>query len=76
MELGQGLLGPAVSAEGRKQFEAALADINKGNFAIIKGPLKDNTGKEVVAAGQVYPETAIELESMNYLLEGVVGSTS
>jgi simple sugar transport system substrate-binding protein len=30
----------------------------------------------VVAAGTAYPETAIELESMNYLVEGVVGSTS
>ena len=69
-------LGPAVTPAARKQFEAAHAEIMKGNFAIIKGPLKDNKGKMVVPAGKIYPEDAIELESMNYLLEGVIGSTS
>ncbi len=39
-------------------------------------PLKDNKGNEIVAAGQSYPETAIELERMDYLVEGVVGSTA
>jgi len=69
-------LGPAVSADARKQFEATLAAINQGNFAIIKGPLKDNKGQVAVADGKTYPETAIELESMNYLIDGVIGSTS
>jgi simple sugar transport system substrate-binding protein len=69
-------LGPAVTPEAKSQFEAALAEIDKGKFAIIKGPMKDNKGNEVVAAGEEYPEDAIELESMNYLLDGVVGSTS
>jgi basic membrane protein A len=69
-------LGPGVNAEGRKQFEATLAEMMKGGFSVIKGPLKDNKGKEVVAAGTAYPETAIELESMDYLVDGVIGSTS
>jgi simple sugar transport system substrate-binding protein len=69
-------LGPAVSEAARKQFEATKAEIMKGDFAIIKGPMKDNKGKVVVAAGKVYPENAIELESMDYLLDGVIGSTS
>ncbi len=69
-------LGPAVTPEAKKQFDAALADIEKGKFAIIKGPLKDNKGNEVVAAGKNLPEDAIELESMSYLLDGVLGSTS
>ena len=69
-------LGPAVSADAKTQFDATLAEINKGGFAIIKGPMKDNKGKEVVPAGKIYPEDAIELESMDYLLDGVVGSTS
>ena len=38
--------------------------------------MNDNKGKEVIAAGKAYPEDAIELESMNYLLEGVLGATS
>jgi basic membrane protein A and related proteins len=69
-------LGPAVTETARKQFDAKLAEMMKGDYAIIKGPLKDNKGGEVVAAGKAYKETAIELESMNYLVEGVLGATS
>ncbi len=46
----------------------------KGGYEIIKGPLKDNTGKEVMPAGKAYPEKAAELETTNYLVEGVKGS--
>ncbi len=69
-------LGPAVSDTARKQFEATKAEMMKGGFAVIKGPLKTNKGADVAAAGKSYPETAIELESMNYLVEGVLGSTA
>jgi len=69
-------LGPAVSAEARKQFEGTLAQMMKGGFAVIKGPLKSNKGVVVATAGQSFPETAIELEKMDYLVEGVIGSTS
>ena len=30
----------------------------------------DNKGNQVIAAGAAYPETAIQLESMNYLAQG------
>ena len=40
---------------------------------IFKGELKDNAGKVVIPAGKEYPQTAIELESMDYLVEGVRG---
>jgi len=66
--------GPAVPEAARKQADAVKAEMMKGGFAVVKGPLKDNTGKEVVAAGTAYPETAVELESMNYLVEGVIGA--
>jgi simple sugar transport system substrate-binding protein len=48
----------------------------KGNYSVFKGQLKDNKGNVVVPAGKAFVETAIELESMNYLVEGVVGSLS
>ena len=48
----------------------------KGGFSVIKGPLKNNKGDVVAAEGQAFAETAIELESMDYLVEGVVGSTA
>jgi len=66
--------GPAVPEAARKQADAVKAEMMKGGYSIIKGPLKDNKGNTVVAAGIAYPETAVELESMNYLVEGVVGS--
>ncbi len=69
-------LGPTVSEAARTQFDATLAEIMKGGFAVIKGPLKDNKGNVVAAEGQTFPETAPELESMAYLVEGVAGSTS
>ena len=68
--------GPAVSEAARKQADAVKAEIMKGGYSVIKGPLKDNKGNMVVASGMAYEETAIELESMNYLVEGVIGSTS
>ncbi|RJF89933.1 BMP family ABC transporter substrate-binding protein [Oleomonas cavernae] len=68
--------GPAVSAAARANADAVKAEILKGGYAVIKGPLKDNKGNEVVAAGKAYVETAVELESLNYLVEGVIGSTS
>ncbi|MDR6293135.1 simple sugar transport system substrate-binding protein [Inquilinus ginsengisoli] len=68
--------GPAVDDGARRHADAVKAEILKGGYAVIKGPLKDNGGRQVVAAGAAYQETAIELESMNYLVEGVIGSTS
>jgi basic membrane protein A len=66
--------GPGLSEAGRKNVDAVKAEIMKGGFSVFKGPLKDNKGNVVVAAGTALPETAIELESCNYLVEGVNGS--
>ena len=69
-------LGPAVSAEARAQFEATQAEIMKGGFAAIKGPLNDNKGNVIATEGQSFAEDDVALESMDYLVEGVVGSIS
>jgi simple sugar transport system substrate-binding protein len=69
-------LGPAVSDAARAQFEATKAEIMKGGFAVIKGPLKDNAGNVIATEGQAFAETDVALESMGYLVEGVIGSTS
>ena len=66
--------GPAVGEAARKNADAAKAEIMKGNFAVFKGPLMDNKGKQVIPAGASYPETAIQLESTNWLVEGINGS--
>lgn len=69
-------LGPAVSDAARNQFEATKAEIMKGGFAAIKGPLKDNKGNMIASEGEAFLESDVSLESMGYLVEGVIGSTS
>lgn len=69
-------LGSAVSDKARAQFEDTKGKIMKGGFAVIKGPLKDNKGKVIATAGQSFVESDVALESMDYLVEGVIGSTS
>ncbi len=68
--------GPAVSDTARTHADAVKAEMMKGGFSVFRGPLRDNAGREVIAGGKAYPETAIELESMNYLVDGVHGSIS
>ncbi len=63
------LVGP----EARKAADAAKAKFLSGDFAPFKGPMKDNAGKVVIPDGKTYVQTAIELESMDYLVEGVIG---
>lgn len=68
--------GPAVSEAAKKQADAIKADMIAGKFDIFKGPLKDNKGKEVIAAGKTFKQTDLELEKMNYLVEGVIGNAA
>ncbi|MEP5621933.1 MAG: BMP family ABC transporter substrate-binding protein [Hyphomicrobiales bacterium] len=67
-------LGPGVSDTARNQFEATKAEIMKGGFSVINGPMKDNKGNVIATAGQSFLETDVALESMDYLVEGVIGS--
>jgi simple sugar transport system substrate-binding protein len=65
--------GPAVSAAAKSAADAVKAKFMDGSFITFKGPLKDNKGKVVIPEGKAYAQTAIELESMDYLVEGVIG---
>ncbi len=61
-----------VSADAKTKVAAAETKLLKdGNAAIFVGPIKDNTGKEVVASGKKL--TKDEQYSMTWLVEGVVG---
>ena len=42
----------------------------------VQGPAQGQQGNVVIPAGQAFVETAPELESMGYLVEGVLGATS
>jgi simple sugar transport system substrate-binding protein len=63
----------AGATEQAKTAAAAAIEGLKASKPIFKGPLKDNTGKVVLEKAS-YDNLAPELNSMNYLLEGIVGS--
>ena len=65
--------GSMVSEGARKNADTVKAKMVAGTFDIYAGELKDNTGKVVIPKGKTYKLTDIELEGMNYLVEGVVG---
>jgi len=66
--------GPMVTDAAKKNADSIKASMLAGKFSIFKGPLKDNKGNVVIAAGKTLVQTDLELEKMNYLVEGVVGS--
>ncbi|MDM0111474.1 BMP family ABC transporter substrate-binding protein [Variovorax sp. J22R133] len=65
--------GPMVPDTAKKQADDIKAKMIAGNFDIFKDGVKDNRGAVVIPAGKVYKQTDLELEKMNYLVEGVVG---
>ena len=65
--------GSMVPEAARKNADAVKADMLKGAFDIFKGELKDNTGKVVIPKGKSFKQTDLELEGMNYLIDGVIG---
>ena len=65
--------GAMVPEGARKNAEDIRARMIAGSFDIFAGELKDNTGKVVIPKGKAFKQTDIELEGMNYLIEGVIG---
>jgi basic membrane protein A len=68
--------GPAVNEAARKHADTVKAQMVAGTFDIFKGPLKDNKGNVAIPAGTTLKQRDIELEKMNYLVEGVIGSAA
>lgn len=67
--------GAAVTDAAKKEADAVLKKFMDGTMVVYEGPIKDNTGKEVIPAGTQYSQTDIWLESMDWMVEGVIGST-
>ena len=67
--------GKAVTAKAKADADAARKKFMDGSMIVYKGPIKDNTGKTVIPAGKAYTQTDIWLESMDWLVEGVIGTT-
>jgi simple sugar transport system substrate-binding protein len=65
--------GKSVSDAAKKEADAAKDALMKGTFVIYKGELKDNEGNVVIPAGKALEQTSVELEGMDFLVDGVVG---
>ncbi|MGF1481918.1 MAG: BMP family ABC transporter substrate-binding protein [Cyanophyceae cyanobacterium] len=68
--------GPAVSEQAKQDAEAAKAKFMDGTMVIYQGELRDNQGNVVIPAGEAYEQQNIELEKMDWLVEGVIGRTT
>jgi simple sugar transport system substrate-binding protein len=68
--------GDMVSEEARKHADDIKAKLTEGNYVIFKGPIADNKGKTVIAAGTDRGQQDTELEKMDYLVDGVIGATA
>ena len=69
--------GPMVTDPAKKMADELKAKMIAGSFDIFAGGtagLKDNKGAVVIPAGKTIKQTDVELEKMNYLVEGVIGS--
>ncbi|MCL5801313.1 MAG: BMP family ABC transporter substrate-binding protein, partial [Gammaproteobacteria bacterium] len=67
--------GQAVTMEARKHADTVRAEFMKGSLVVYKGPIKDNGGRLMIPADKEYTQSDIWLESMDWLVEGVIGST-
>ncbi|TCO79590.1 nucleoside-binding protein [Plasticicumulans lactativorans] len=65
--------GPALSAAGQAAVSATKEKMLAGALTIFKGPLADNKGRTVIAAGVELAQTDVALEAMDWLVEGVQG---
>lgn len=68
--------GPAVSDGARQRAEAIRAQFMAGSFVIFRGPLQSNTGTTIIPQGEERLQTDPRLETMDWLVEGVLGSTA
>ena len=65
-------LNPDIPPAAVKIFEEKKARIIAGELNPFTGPIKDNTGKELVAAGNTMPEAIFN--SLNAYVDGIEGS--
>jgi simple sugar transport system substrate-binding protein len=69
--------GTALDDSVARVVDAAKIAMLKGggDNVIFKGPLSDNNGRQIIAAGQQYDRSHPRLAHMDWLVEGVIGPT-
>jgi len=66
--------GPSVTASSRARVADAKTAILNGSLEIYRGPMKDNEGETAIPAGKILKIEDVELDRMDWLVEGVDGS--
>jgi simple sugar transport system substrate-binding protein len=64
-----------VPPDAQAKIEGVKTQMIAGTFQMFKGSLKDNKGNEVIPVGKSFDDQDPALWGMNYLVEGVIGST-
>lgn len=67
-------LAATIPAQLKEQILSAQAEIVSGKRVVWQGPLKKQDGGAAAVGGQ--PMSLAEIETMNYLVDGVIGSVS
>ena len=67
--------GSAVSDDARSDADAAVASFMDGSFQIYSGPMTSNDGRTIIPEGTSYAANDLWLETMDWFVEGVVGTT-
>lgn len=65
--------GPSVTEASRARLAAAKAAILNGSLEIYRGPMRNNEGGIAIPAGKVLKIVDVELDRMDWLVEGVDG---
>jgi basic membrane protein A len=65
--------GPGVVPSSRARILQKEKAIEAGTFAVWSGPILGQNGTQILAAGHAL--TRAQIESMNFLVKGVIGST-
>lgn len=66
-------LSSAVPDSVKKEVEQAEEELKAGKLSVFTGPLKSNTGEEVLKAGEEWKTPAEVYENSEFLVEGIEG---
>lgn len=66
-------INSAVPASVVKEVEKAETEMKAGKLFVFEGPLKSNTGEEVLKAGEAWKEPGEVYENSEFLVEGIEG---
>jgi basic membrane protein A len=66
-------LNSAVPASVKKEVEEAEQEMIDGKLFVFTGPLKSNTGEEVLKSGEAWKTPAEVYENSEFLVEGIEG---